>query len=206
MTKKLFLIGLMCCAFAHSKLTLAGTVEGSVRDLDGRPVTGAMVYASNIGHRRGTTTISDSSGTFVLRNLKAGTYEVHAYKESAGYADTFFAFFGVNNKAVKVVQVPEAGTSNIVLMIGPKCARLKLSINNEEGKPVDGELTLTRVSATNAPYGIGVNSKSDTLLPPVLFRFEVRAKGYQLWRSGILRPRTGEALEVTVRLTRSRPN
>jgi hypothetical protein len=50
------------------------------------------------------------------------------------------------------------------------------------------------------PLTIGVG---ELLVPPVPLSFEVVADGYQVWKSNLLKPRSNETLEVTVRLIRS---
>ncbi len=53
---------------ACSVAVRGATVQGSVRDLTGKPLGGATVFARNIDRnsdsRRRITTISDSNGTF----------------------------------------------------------------------------------------------------------------------------------------------
>lgn len=207
MIKTLFLAALVFFGAAHSAPALAATVEGSVRDLKGQPLVGATVYSRNMERSSGgshrISTVTDYEGKFVLRDLSTGSYEIHAYKESEGYADTFFAFYGINNKAFRVVYVNGRSTINVVLTLGPKCARLKVSIRNEEGKPLGGGLTFVRVNAPGAPYSLGANADSELLVPPVPFRFEVSATGYQPWKSGIMKLHPGETTGVTVHVKRS---
>ena len=185
-----------------------GAIKGSVRDLRGNPVGGATVYAYDTARMAGgfirLTTVSGSDGKFVLRRVPPGSYGVHAYKESEGYPDTFFAFFGTSNKkAWRTLHVLPAATVNVVLELGPKYARLKVSIRNELGVPVSGGLSFRKTGDSTPSYSVGVNGESELLVPPVAFRFEVSANGYQTWQSKLLNLRSGETLEVTVRLIRS---
>ncbi len=53
--------------------------------------------------RRRYRTSADGAGRFVLGNLSAGNYGVHAYKESAGYPDSFFSFFATSKNAWRQV-------------------------------------------------------------------------------------------------------
>src|SRR3982751_257278 len=147
-------------ALSYSTPLRAGTIHGLIKDFAGLPVVGATVYAQSTNspgaRRQRITTLSDVNGLFILENLGPGSYGVYSYKESDGYADPFFAFFAVSNtRAVRIIEVAERGTSNIVLIVGPKCAHLRLSIRNEEGMPVGGALTLTRVAALSAAVTIG---------------------------------------------------
>jgi hypothetical protein len=183
-------------------------IEGSVRDLQGTPISGATVYAYNTARMTGRfirlTTSSQSDGKFVIHDVAPGSYRVHAYKETDGYADTFFAFFGTNNKnAWRGVEVSKGHTTVVALVLGPKYGKLKVSIRNERDSPISGELSFRKVDDPASAYNLGVNADSEVLVPPVPFRFEVSAEGFRRWQSEILRPRPGETLKVTVHLTRS---
>lgn len=183
-------------------------IEGSIRDLRGSPISGATVYAYDSAHMGGrlirVTTISLSNGKFVLDNLTPGSYSVHAYKKDEGYPDTFFAFFVANNKnAWKNAEVSEAHTAVVDLVLGPKCAKLRLSITNEAGISVSGGLSFTNDGDREPGYSTAVSDTSEVLVPAVPFRFEVSAVGYKAWRSGLLKQRSGETIKMTVRLSRS---
>ena len=110
-----------------------------------------------------------------------------------------------NKKAWRQVEV-EAGrvTEGLVLELGPKYGVLKLSIEDENGSAVGGSLTFTRLDDPKRPYMIGSAPDMELLVPPVAFRFQIRAKGYQVWRSKVLKPRSGEMVRVNARLKRFR--
>src|SRR6267143_64476 len=171
-----------------------GTPDISVRDLSGKPIGEATVYAiysERVGSRIPRFR-SDSAGKLVLRGLPPGSYEVYAFKESEGYADTFFAFFATyNKKAWQVVQVYGGRTTNVVLELGPKCATLKLVVRNEQGAAVGGTLIFTRPDQPH-PYQQGISGDTSVLVPPVAFRFKIEAEGYEVWQSKVLRPRPDE--------------
>jgi hypothetical protein len=184
------------------------TIQGSIRNLQGHPISGATVYAYDSAHLTGRfvrlTTLSESDGSFVIHNVPPGNYAVHAFKESDGYADTFWWFFRTNNtNAWKTVQVSAGRTSFVALALGPKYARLNVSIRNERGQPVGGGLSFRRVDDRDPTYRVGVNADSERLVPPVSFSFDVQAPGYQTWHSPILSPKPEESLTIVVRLTRS---
>jgi hypothetical protein len=183
-----------------------GSIEGVIRDLSGAAVAKASVYAYDYyNFRKRINTTADSDGRFVFRDVPSGTYIVHAYKENEGYPDTFFSFFDAgNHKAWRRVEVEAEQTTNANLELGPKYAVLKLSIKDEQGNSISGSLTFTRVDDPKRPYGVGVTPNAELLVPPVPFRFQIEAKGYQIWQSKIIRPRSGETVSVTARLKRSR--
>lgn len=187
-----------------SAQTEAGTIEGVVQTLKGIPIADASVYAidlNNIRKRFKTTTTSD--GTFVIRGVPPSDYSVHAYKESEGYADTFYAFFGMNKEAWRRIDVQAGSVNSLVLKLS-KYATLKLSIEDEQGNPVGGSLTFRRVDAPEMPYMAGVSPNMDILVPPVPFRFEIEAEGYEIWHSPLIKPRPGQKVPVRARLKRSR--
>jgi carboxypeptidase family protein len=190
--------------FAHDAV---GSIAGVVRDLNGARVAEASVYAVDVENIRSRFNAhADSNGSFVLRDVPPGTYSVHAHKESEGYPDTFFSFFSMDNKkAWRQVEV-EAGraTDGIVLELGPKYAVLDLSIEDEEGNYIGGSLTFTRVDDPKRTYMVGSSPDMNLLVPPVTFRFQIRAKGYHTWRSKLLKPRSGETVSLKATLKRSR--
>jgi hypothetical protein len=187
-----------------------GIVEGVVHDLRGASLAGATVYGvdlSRMTDRNGrTTTTSDSAGRFVLHDMRPGTYSVHAYKDSDGHPDTFFSFFANNNKkAAQRVNV-EAGRTikNVVLELGPKYATLKLSIRDERGKPSGGSLTFIRIDDPKRPYSRGGDLSGEVviLVPATPFRFEIEKDGYEIWRSKLISPQSGQTVFVNAGLRR----
>lgn len=211
------LLSLNLVSVQEARRQTLGMVEGIVRDLNGTAIPEASVYALNETEmRKRITTTADSNGKFVLRNVPPGTFHIHAYKESAGYPDSFFSFFATSKKAWQQVIV-ESGrtTGGIIIELGPKYATLKLSIHNESGEPVGSALTFTRTDDLQRPYSRGSNGDGDTtlLVPPVPFRLKVEAKGYETWNYGgesggtknnLIELRSGETFSVEVRLKRSR--
>jgi Carboxypeptidase regulatory-like domain len=209
---KRFLIALYISLAAAGSVTAqewVGTIEGSVRDLQGKPIEGATVYAYDTAHMSGRferhTTVSHRSGAFSLPNLPAGEYRIHAYKPSEGYADTFFLFFTTENKkAWKTVRVSGGRTAVANLSVGPKYAKLKISIRNQFGVPLGGGLSFRKMGAPSASYSIGVNADSELLVPPQAFEVEVITTDYEPWKSQVLNPRPEETINLTVRLKPSR--
>jgi hypothetical protein len=185
--------------------TGSATINGIVRDLSGAPIAEANVYgidSENIKRRISTTT--DSAGRFRFSNLRPGTYELRAYKESEGYPDTFFAFFYAgNSKNWKSVRVDSGRTlEGFMLQLGPKYARLKLLIMDEKGNSVGGGVWFRRAQDVKRIYGVGVAPNAELLVPPVPFRFEIEKEGYALWRSKLITLQSGQTLSITARLKR----
>jgi hypothetical protein len=95
----------MMAAFAVSLLLLAtgafpqgstngmGSVQGIVLDGDGKALPGAIVYSAEDIRNRGLRVATDEAGRFTLKCVSTGPVNLHAYKESDGYPDDFFAFY-----------------------------------------------------------------------------------------------------------------
>lgn len=182
-----------------------GSIEGVIRDLSRAPVSDASVYAYDYyNFRTRINTTADSNGRFVLRDLPPGTYSVHAYKESDGYPDTFFSFFDVgNHNAWRREQVQAGHMTNVDLELGPKYAVLKLSIMDKKGNPLGGSIDFTRgkPGVSNPEFSTGY--RPEILVPPVPFRFRIKAEGYRIWSSKLLSPRSGGIVSLTVRLIKN---
>jgi streptogramin lyase len=63
----------------------AGALAGSVHDEGGEPVHGALVTATHVALRKGTTVYTDAAGRFRLPALDEGTYDVRVRR--AGFKD-----------------------------------------------------------------------------------------------------------------------
>jgi hypothetical protein len=184
----------------------AARIEGTVRDLAGIPISEATVYAVNSDNIRSRIASStDVQGQFVLRNVPPGRYEVRAYKESEGYPDTFFAFFYVgNDSSSQTVHVSVGRTvKGVALKLGPKYSLLKLSIQDERGYSMGASVSFMRGNDSKPIYMVGVAANADLLVPPVPFRFEIQSEGYEIWRSKLISPLSGQAIFVNARLRRS---
>lgn len=182
-----------------------GSIEGFVRDLNGKPITNATVYGyqlDNVRHRITTTT--DSSGKFIFRGVPPGGYNIHAYKESEGYADTMFSFFANGNKkAWRPVSVQANQKSKDVnLTLGPKYAVLKISVRDQSGNPSGASFTFIRLDDPKRPYQRGgdLSGELTMLVPAVPFRVRAERAGYRPWDSDVLRPQPGQTLSVSVQL------
>ena len=201
----LLLIAVVPSAQAQERF---GSIEGFVRDLSGKPITDATVYGyrvENVRHRITTTT--DSSGKFIFKEVSPGGYNIHAFKESEGYADTMFSFFANGNKrAWRPVCVHANRKININLTLGPRYAVLKISVRDQDGNPSGASLTFTRLDDPKRPYQRGGDLSGDVtmLVPPVAFRLRIEREGYKPWDSDVLRPQPGQTVSVNARLLPTR--
>lgn len=182
-------------------------IAGTVHDLQGRPVVGAVVYAYDkarvVGRFIRLETRTKADGRFVIKNLLPASYRVQAYKEADGYPDPFFAFFKTNRNAWKDVEVSANQVSTVALELGPKGARLAVSVRDEAGNPIAAGLAFQRVSEREPSYSESVDPDSVVVVPPVAFRVIVSASHFDQWQSEVLRPKSGETISLSVRLKRS---
>jgi hypothetical protein len=156
----------------------------------------------NVRHRITSTT--DSSGKFIFKGVTPGQYNIHAYKESEGYADTMFSFFANGNKrAWRPVSVQaNQKSTDINLTLGPKYAVLKISVRDQDSKPSGASLTFTRLDDPKHPYQRGgdLSGEFTMLVPAVPFRVKAERAGYKPWDSEVIRPQPGQTVSVSVRL------
>jgi hypothetical protein len=203
------LILLFGASVPAAAFVVAGALEISIQDLNGKPVPEATVYAiysERVGGRVPRYT-ADAEGKVSIRNLSPGTYEIHAFKESEGYPDTFFSFFiNGNQKAWKVVDVYADRITYLKLQLGPKYATLKLFVTDENGKPSGGSMTFVRLDDPTRPYRRGgdLSGTVTMLVPSVPFRFDIQKDGYRVWRSKVIRLKSDEVFSMQVHLERSR--
>lgn len=160
----------------------------------------------NVRHRISTTT--DGSGQFTFKGVAPGQYNIHAYKESEGYADTMFSFFANGNKkAWRPVNVQaNQKIKEINLTLGPKYAVLKISVRDQDGKPSGASLIFTRLDDPKRPYQRGgdLSGELTMLVPAVPLRVRAERAGYRSWDSDIIRPQPGQTITVSVSLFATR--
>lgn len=185
------------------------SIEGFVRDLSGKPITQATVYGyqvDDVHHRISTTT--DAGGKFLFKRVAPGQYNVHAYKESEGYADTMFSFFANGNKRAwrPVTAQANQKVKDINLTLGPKYAVLKISVRDQDGNPSGASLIFTRLDDPKRPYQRGgdLSGEVEMLVPAVPFRLRVERAGYKSWDSSVIRPQPGGIVSVSARLVATR--
>jgi len=101
-----------------SCIVRAGEIVGRVLDVEGRPVSGANVYAMKSDHQKGAipSAETDSDGSFRLA-VVPGEYSVYAGKESAGHPEKFGGFYSVIKYVRVTVRVDEV-TDGIEIVNG----------------------------------------------------------------------------------------
>jgi len=206
-------VKLLVCLFVVTGMSAlpaygqGSAIAGTVHDLQGRPVVAAVVYAYDKAHVVGRfirlETHSKADGSFHIKNLLPGSYRVQAYKDADGYPDPFFGFFKINRNAWKDVEVSSNQVSTVALELGPKGARLAVSVRDEAGNPIAAGLAFQKVSEREPSYSESVDPDSVVVVPPVPFRVIVSAVHFVQWQSEVLKPKSGETMTLNVRLKRS---
>ncbi len=204
----------------HQLNTQSGAIQGQVVYAEGQPVSGAVVYARKADFVKGIEPFahSDKQGRFIIRNLTPGTYTVYGGKEEDGYPLTTSAFHSVGNVIAPQVNVnDQQTTSQVVVQLGPKAAKLAVRIvDAATTRPIEEvSITLRRVDNANYMYSTGPNGPKgggfEILVPSVPVTVEVQARGYEKWnyraagadaREDVLHLAPGERKDMIISLRR----
>jgi len=193
-----------------------GSVQGVVLDSEGQPLARATVYGyAEENYKETAHTQTDSDGRFTLKGLPVGITYLDAFKESDNYPYNFFAFFrspGQNTPVIVRVKADQP-TTDVVIQLGQRAARLELEIADEDEKPLGAELVFTRLDQPgDYSRGGSVDGKVSMLIPPVPFRLMVDMDGYKPWhyggdkwqgKEGVLSLKSGEVLNLIIRLQKN---
>jgi len=209
------LIMLMPVAFCQNSTPppAAGSVQGFVLDAANKPVVEAIVFGlpeENMRHQIKDKT--GPNGEFTLSNVPGGGIYIDAYKESEGYPYSFFSFFKIDERPVKVAVVAGQVTKDVIIRLGAKAAYLNVDITDPDGKPPADPASLV-FSRDDIPgtYKSGAGAKESVMVPPVPFRFAVEVSGYKPWHyggdewqgnKGLIALKPGESKNLTVHLVR----
>jgi Carboxypeptidase regulatory-like domain len=106
-------------SYSHAQSTF-GSIRGTVQDATGAPIPGALVTVHSMDEKVDRTAKSDSSGEFVVENLKAGHYSVIVHDE--GFTDSTIA--SVSLEARQQLRIPvtlsvQSGATTVQVMAGP---------------------------------------------------------------------------------------
>jgi len=194
-----------------------GAIDGTVVDLEGRPIGDARVYATwshnDPDSRIRVEVLTDRSGQFHLPSVPAGTATIHAYKIQDGYADTSIPFFLTNPKSIRVVTAAaDMTTSGVELQLGPKGGRLTGSVvDAKTGQPLPAAtFKLIRAPDPGIWVATGLDETGRLLAPSTIgFRLEVFADHYRSWwfggdqgesPQGIIKLNPGGELSLDIKL------
>jgi Carboxypeptidase regulatory-like domain/TonB dependent receptor len=79
-------IAVLLCSTVCLAQSTFGSIRGFVQDASGAAIPGAQVTLHSIDQNTDQTVTSDDAGNYVIENVKAGTYGLHA--AHSGFADT----------------------------------------------------------------------------------------------------------------------
>lgn len=193
------LLTLMPCSAQVRPIPISqgkGQIEGTVVTEQRTPIANAVVYLFDSG--RSPVAITDSNGNFSFKEVAVGSHKIIAYKESEGFPNMIWSFYSeaYGNKGVRVISVGEnQSTRNILVRLGPKASRLRVSVIDANTKRSirNAEITLNHEGKPKTLMKSGTNSADggfDILIPPsVRIEMTVNAPGYRAWPSTAARSR-----------------
>src|ERR1700691_5783961 len=96
-SKRFFPVLVCCLLLSASSLAFGqstfGSVSGVVQDASGAVISGTEIVLHSTDENTERTVTADASGSFVLENVKAGKYSLHAHHN--GFADTVISGISV---------------------------------------------------------------------------------------------------------------
>jgi hypothetical protein len=141
-------------SYSHAQST-SGSVRGNVTDSSGASIPGALVTVHSIDENVDRTAKSDSSGEFVVENLKAGHYSVIVHDE--GFTDTTIASVALDARQqlrIPVTLAVKSDATTVQVMASPD------QINTENATLSDSkdnqqitQLPLNNRATTTSPLG-----------------------------------------------------
>jgi hypothetical protein len=182
-------------------------------DERGRPVVHARVIlvSSEFKIQRGPLLNAETGehGKFECKNLSWGEYRVFAMKESAGFPNTYFAFYS-NDLFSKATVTPAVKVANVVLRV-KKAATLQGDIKDSStGKTLTAVFEFSRKDSPSFSITTSFSSKFKVLIPANTdVVAKVTATGFYDWfypsaqnrsQAGVIRLRPGEHKMISVSL------
>ncbi len=190
-----------------------GSIQGTVLDEKGKPVSGATVTAAQtIGNDTPEkTATSDESGSFLITGLPWGKYSVIAEKKDWGYPPTPSVFYG-SRSPLPATEISVAHPSaNLKIQFRGKAPAMMGTLIDDEAS-VAIPATLLFRHAQNPANLLSVESGPNysVLLPASIgLTLEVSSQGYKTWyfpgtndfaKKTVLRLSPGEVRKLNIRL------
>jgi Carboxypeptidase regulatory-like domain/TonB-dependent Receptor Plug Domain len=154
----------LCCMSVFAQ-ALRGRVEGTVKDPQGQLLPNATVSVKNTGTGETLTATTTGEGSFVVNELKPGTYSITT--EASGFKRSLITGIIVQVATVTTVQVElEVGTVNEEVTISADDAQVVINSSNPEvGEVVDRQKILELPLDGRNPFELtalqaGVQTKS----------------------------------------------
>lgn len=132
---------LFLSSFAFGQ-TLRGRIEGTVKDPQGQVVPNVAITVANIGTGEKLTATTTNEGTFIVTEVKPGTYTITA--EVQGFKKVLLEAVGVQVGTTTGVTIQlELGTVNEQVNVSADDAQITINTSNSEvGEVVDRQKIL----------------------------------------------------------------
>lgn len=230
---KFLAAGSLCAVSLFSQP--AGTITGLVVDEHGSPVSNSAVHVQLAGTSksmlRGPVDLvyTDAQGRFTRQDLKFGTYEVDAMKDSDGYPDHGWLVYKDEGQPETVQLSPQNSSANITIHMSPKAGVIASVhvIDATTGRPItvtdptSGKVlqtpgvTILREDSKDAlglpaSFSRGSGVLKDILVPAdVPVKIKVWADGYADWfypgtndpaQAQSIRVKSGQAITLDIQL------
>lgn len=131
--QKIVGICLLMCVFLLSSFSFAqlstASINGFVRDPSGANIPGATVVVRNVDTSVATTTVSNSTGAYLLLNIAPGQYTLAASAPS--FSSTRIATFNLTVGQIATIDFSlKVGAENVVVTVQAEEAQLNLTSAN----------------------------------------------------------------------------
>ena len=199
---------------AQETTSSLGAIRGRVLDSKGKPIIKARVGASRLVSGLLPSAFTDDQGEFFIGDLKPGIYMLTVSKEDDGYPNTISSFHYSPKIPPQASVYAGRVTSNIVIQLGPKAAKLIAHLFDAmTNQPVEeAEISLRRVDNPNYSYLASPTQSQrrgtfQVLVPSVPITLKVSAPGYENWyygkdgskeKTGAIRLEPGTTMELTI--------
>jgi hypothetical protein len=185
-----------------------GILHGVALDDKGKPIAGAMVQAvkPKALHTFQLDNFTDSRGEFTVMGLAPGAYNVYVIKEEEGYGNQRAAIYSQEPNVVPVVQITEGATTEVTVNRGVRDGRIVASVTSSAtGLPSPKLGYSIRLSAAESFLGAGaLGGQFVVPVPASPVILEVRAEGYETFRSAPIQVPAGQTKMLAILLKPSK--
>jgi hypothetical protein len=139
---------------AHGQSTF-GSVRGVVQDASGAVISDTEIVLHSTDENTERTTVADASGDFILENVKAGKYSLHAHH--SGFADTVIS--GISLEARQdlrltvALNIAEQSTTVQVTSDADQINTENATLNDSKSNLEMTQLPLNNRATTTSPLG-----------------------------------------------------
>jgi hypothetical protein len=139
---------------AHAQSTF-GSVRGVVQDATGAVISDAEIVLHSTDENTERTTVADASGDFILENVKAGKYTLHAHH--SGFADTVISGISIEARQdlrlTVALNIAEQSTTVQVTSDADQINTENATLNDSKSNLEMTQLPLNNRATTTSPLG-----------------------------------------------------